>query len=94
MMPRLRHPLRVRLWALLRGIDLAQYAPYNTKGGVLRAAVGRLAHSPVYGMERIQGQWWAHTARGWWPLHWYIEQAQREQIPMDPVVLARLEATK
>lgn len=79
MSPRLRLPLRVRLAAFLQGIDLATNAPVNGKGGRLRALVQKLARGPVYGMEIIEGNWWAHTERGWHPVSWYCSQAFQEQ---------------
>ncbi len=90
MTPRFHIPLWLRIYASIKGIDL-QHGPINKKGGVLRAYVSRLAHSPVFGMDVVDGTWWAHTARGWWPVTWYQEQAKRELAPMDPAVLRKLE---
>ena len=63
--------LRTRLLALITGRDCTQ-APVNTKGGRLRVMVEKAAHSPVFGMEIVNGQWWAHTAWGWHPVQTYF----------------------
>lgn len=75
--PRFHWPWYMHLLAALHLIELA--APVNRKGGkLLRDHVSRLAHSPVYGMEIVDSEWWAHTELGWWPLSWYAAEAQQE----------------
>lgn len=75
--PRFHWPWYMHLLAALHLIELA--APVNSKGGaLLRNYVSRLAHSPVYGMEIVDSEWWAHTERGWWPVSWYVTEARRE----------------
>lgn len=93
MRARFHHSIAARIKAFFTGTDLC-HGPINGKGGNLRGYVSQIAHSPVFGMDVVDGHWWAHTARGWWPLSWYQEEAKRELIPIDPVVLAQLEATE
>lgn len=65
--------------ALLRLFRPDPYPPLNGKGGHLRAMVARVAHTPVHGMEIVGGQWWAHTAHGYFPVQHYLERAYKER---------------
>lgn len=72
--------------ALLRLFLPDPAPPLNTKGGRLRAIVARAAHSPVHGMEVVGGRWWAHTAHGYHPVQFYLEEAhKRKQGAFDEV---------
>lgn len=69
--------LRTRLAAFITGRDIT-HAPINGKGGRLRDLVEKAAHSPVHGMEIIDGKWWAHTAWGFHPVQHYFAKASQE----------------
>lgn len=75
MRPVFHHPLLTRLQAAWSGQDL-NLGPENNKGGRLRSIVGRVAHSPVFGMDIVEGRWWANTAWGYHPVSWYLQRAK------------------
>lgn len=77
MKPQFHHGLAARIKAFIGGEHLNQ-APINNKGGRLRKIYSRIAHSPVFGMEIVSGEWYAHTAWGWHPVSWYMQQARRK----------------